>query len=95
MTRRFALLFRAARHPVRHRGRSDRGERSAADWQYSAVLTPLGILKDGEIDAERLAAERKNQMQRSGGALTVPVLGDVFSFHQADVDALMRCIERA
>lgn len=62
--------------------------------QYSAVLTPLGILKDGEIDAEGLAAELKNQMQRSGGVLTMPVLGDVFSFHQADVDALMRCIER-
>lgn len=63
--------------------------------RYEAPLTALGILQDGLIDAEGLAAELKNQMQRSGGELTIPIIGDTFTFKPADVDALMRCIERA
>lgn len=63
--------------------------------KYAPVLTPLGILKDGEVDVEGLAAELKTQMQRSGGVLSIPIMGDTFSFHPQDVDALMRCIERA
>ena len=42
-----------------------------------------------------LAAEPKSQMQKNGGVLTVTIMGDTFSFRQPDVDALMRCIERA
>ena len=63
--------------------------------QYAAILSPLGILKDGMIDAEGLAAELKKQMERNGGALSVPIMGDVFTFKPADVDNLMRHIERA
>lgn len=63
--------------------------------QYAAILTPLGLLKDGMVDAEGLGAELKDQMQRSGGALTIQVMGDTFTFRESDVDALMRCIERA
>lgn len=63
--------------------------------QYSQILSALGILKDGMIDAEGLAAELKQQMQRNGGSLDVPVMGDVFTFKPADVDTLIRCIERA
>lgn len=47
------------------------------------------------IDAEGLAAELKKQMERNGGALSVPIMGDVFTFKPADVDNLMRHIERA
>lgn len=63
--------------------------------QYASILAPLGIIKDGGVDAEGLAAELKSQMQKNGGVLTVNILGDAFSFRPPDVDALMRCIERA
>lgn len=63
--------------------------------QYSAILSPLGILKDGMIDAEGLAAELKKQMERNGGTLSVPIMGDTFTFNANDVDSLMRHIERA
>lgn len=63
--------------------------------QYAPVLTVLGILKDGEIDMEGLAAELKGQMQKNGGSLDVPIVGDVFTFKTADVDSLIRHIERA
>jgi hypothetical protein len=63
--------------------------------QYAPILSPLGILKDGMIDAESLAAELKKQMDKSGGKLTIPVLKDEFTFTPADVDSLMRHIERA
>lgn len=65
--------------------------------QYAAILAPLGILRDGMIDAEGLAAELKSQMQKNGGELTVPIkmLNDTFTFRMGDVDTLMRCIERA
>ena len=63
--------------------------------QYAPVLSPLGILVDGKIDAEGLATELRKQMEKSEGKLTVPIMGDVFTFTPSDVDALMRHIERA
>lgn len=63
--------------------------------QYAAILMPLGIYKDGMIDAEGLVAELRNQMQRSGGTLTVRIMGDEFIFKPQDVDSLMRYVERA
>lgn len=63
--------------------------------QYAAILSPLGIYKDGMIDAEGLAAELRSQMAKSGGKLTIPVMKDEFTFTSADVDSLMRHIERA
>lgn len=63
--------------------------------QYAAILTPLGIYKDGLIDVEGLAAELKKQMDKSGGTLSIPIMGDVFKFSSGDVDALVRHIERA
>lgn len=63
--------------------------------QYAAILTPLGIYKDGMIDVEGLAAELKKQMDKSGGTLSIPIMGDVFRFGAGDVDALVRHIERA
>ena len=63
--------------------------------QYAPILSPLGILKDGMIDAENLAAELKKQMGKSGGKLTIPVMKDEFTFTPTDVDSLMRHIERA
>lgn len=63
--------------------------------QYAAILSPLGIYKDGMIDAEGLAAELRNQMQRNGGTLSVRIMGDEFIFKPNDVDSLMRHIERA
>ena len=63
--------------------------------QYAPILSPLGILQDGMIDAEGLAAELRNQMARSGGQLNVPIMNDTFIFKPQDVDTLMRHIERA
>jgi hypothetical protein len=63
--------------------------------QYAPILSPLGIAKDGMIDAEGLATELRNQMARSGGTLSVRIMGDEFLFKPQDVDALMRHIERA
>lgn len=63
--------------------------------QYAQVLSPLGILRDGMIDAEGLATELKKQMERGEGKLTVQLMGDSFTFTPSDVDALMRHIERA
>lgn len=48
--------------------------------QYAGPLGMLGIFKDGQIDVEGLAAELKRQMQSSGGALSVPIGSDVFTF---------------
>ena len=63
--------------------------------QYAPVLSPLGILVEGKIDAEGLATELRKQMERSDGKLTVQLMGDSFTFTASDVDALMRHIERA
>ena len=63
--------------------------------QYAAILVPLGIVEDGMVDAEGLATELRSQMDKNGGALNIPVMGDVFTFKPHDVDTLMRCIERA
>jgi hypothetical protein len=63
--------------------------------QNAQILTMLGILKDGMIDVEGLAAELKGQMLKNGGSLDVPIVGDVFTFKPADVDSLVRHIERA
>lgn len=63
--------------------------------QYAAILAPLGILKDGKIDAEGLAAELRNQMNRNGGTMNVRIMADEFTFTPQDVDNLMRYIERA
>lgn len=63
--------------------------------QYAPVLSPLGILRDGMIDAEGLATELKKQMEKSGGKLTIPVMKDEFTFTPVDVDSLIRHIERA
>ena len=63
--------------------------------EYETPLKALGILRDGMIDAEGLAAEMREQMNRSGGELTVHIGGDKLTFRQPDIDALMRCIERA
>lgn len=62
--------------------------------QYAPILATLGLLKDGMIDVDGLAAELKQQMERNGGELTVPIIGDTFTFKPADVDTLVRCIER-
>lgn len=63
--------------------------------RYEGELTMLGILKDGMIDVEGLAADLKEQMQRSGGDLSITLMGDTFTFKPADVDSLVYCIERA
>lgn len=64
--------------------------------QYAAILSPLGILKDGMIDAEGLAAELRMQMEKNNGELVVQLMGgDMFTFKPKDVDSLMRHIERA
>ena len=63
--------------------------------QYAAILAPLGIVQDGKVDAEGLAAELRKQMDKSGGTLTFNVMGDTFAFKPSDVDALMHHIERA
>lgn len=63
--------------------------------QYAPLLSPLGILKDGMIDAEGLAAELRRQMEKSGGSMVIPVMKDVFTFTPNDVDSLLRHIERA
>lgn len=63
--------------------------------KYEAQLSVMGILKDGMLDVEGLAAEIKGQMNKSGGELTIVVMGDTFKFRPADVDTLVNCIERA
>lgn len=63
--------------------------------QYAPVLSPLGILVEGKIDAEGLATELRKQMEKGEGKLTVQLMGDTFTFTPSDVDALMRHIERA
>jgi hypothetical protein len=63
--------------------------------QYSALLTPLGIVRDGMVDVDGLAAELRSQMEKSGGTLVIPIMGDTFTFRPADVDTLVRCIERS
>ena len=63
--------------------------------QYAPILSPLGILSDGMIDAEGLATELRKQMEKSDGKLTVPVMSDTFTFTLSDVDSLMRHNERA
>lgn len=63
--------------------------------QYAAFLVPLGIVDSGMVDVEGLAAELRSQMERSGGELTIPVMGDVFTFKPHDVDSLVKHIERA
>lgn len=63
--------------------------------QYASVLVPLGIVKDGMVDVEGLASELRSQMEKNGGTLSIPVMGDTFTFKPHDIDALMRCIERA
>ena len=63
--------------------------------QYAPILSPLGILQDNMIDAEGLAAELRSQMAKSGGQLSVTVMGDTFIFKPQDVDSLLRHIERA
>jgi len=63
--------------------------------QYAAILAPLGIVQDGKVDAEGLAAELRSQMEKNGGALSIPIMGDTFTFKPVDVDSLMHHIERA
>ena len=63
--------------------------------QNETILTTLGIVQDGQIDAEGLSAELRTQLEKSGGAMSIAVLGDTFTFKQQDVDSLMRHIERA
>lgn len=63
--------------------------------QYAAILSPLGIYRDGMIDAEGLASELRSQMAKSDGKLVIPIMKDVFTFTPNDVDSLMRHIERA
>ena len=48
-----------------------------------------------QVDVEGLASELKNQMQKNGGFMTVRIMQDEFTFKPQDVDALVRCIERA
>jgi len=63
--------------------------------QYASILVPLGLVSDGKIDIEGLAAELRTQMQRNGGQLSLKVLSDEFIFKPQDVDNLVRFIERA
>ena len=63
--------------------------------RYASVLAALGLVQDGKVDAEGLAAELRAQMAKSGGELRFDILGDTFVFKPHDVDALMRHIERA
>ena len=63
--------------------------------QYASVLVPLGIVKDGMVDVEGLAAELRSQMDKSGGSMSVTFMGDTFTFKPHDVDNLVRHIERA
>lgn len=63
--------------------------------QYAAFLVPLGIVENGMVDVEGLAAELRSQMEKNGGELRFRVMGDEFAFKAHDVDSLMRHIERA
>ena len=63
--------------------------------RYASVLAALGLIQDGKVDAEGLAAELRAQMAKSGGELRFDILGDTFVFKPHDVDALMRHVERA
>jgi hypothetical protein len=63
--------------------------------QYAPILTPLGILQDNMVDVEGLAAELRSQMAKSGGQLSMTIMGDTFTFKPNDVDSLVRYIERA
>jgi hypothetical protein len=63
--------------------------------QYAPILTPLGILQDNMVDVEGLAAELRSQMAKSGGQLSMTIMGDTFTFRPNDVDSLVRYIERA
>lgn len=63
--------------------------------QYAAFLVPLGVVENGMIDVEGLAAELRSQMEKNGGELRFRVMGDEFAFKAHDVDSLMRHIERA
>lgn len=63
--------------------------------QYAAILAPLGIIKEEGIDVEGLASDLRQQIQKAGGTLSVPVMGDTFKFNVGDVDNLIRHIERA
>ena len=63
--------------------------------RYAPILATMGLLDGEMIDAEGLATELKEQMRRSGGELTIPIIGDEFTFKPADVDSLLRHIERA
>jgi hypothetical protein len=63
--------------------------------QYKSILVPLGIVSDGMIDVEGLASEIRSQMVKAGGTMTIELLGDKFTFAPADVDSLVRHIERA
>ena len=63
--------------------------------QYASVLAPLGVVENGMVDVEGLATELRSQMEKNGGALSIPIMGDVFTFKPHDVDTLLRCIERA
>lgn len=63
--------------------------------RYAAILEPLAVVQDNQVDVEGLAAELKTQMQKNGGFMTVRIMQDEFTFKPQDVDALVRCIERA
>jgi hypothetical protein len=63
--------------------------------RYAPILATMGLLDGEMIDAEGLAAELKDQMRRNNGELTIPIAGDEFTFKPADVDSLLRHIERA
>lgn len=63
--------------------------------QYASILAPVGVLVDGKVDVEGLAAELRSQMEKGEGKLVIPIFNDVFTFTPGDVDTLLRYIERS
>lgn len=63
--------------------------------QYAALLSPLGLIDGNMVDVEGIAAELRKQMDKSGGSMMIRIMNDEFKFTSADVDSLLKHIERA
>lgn len=63
--------------------------------KYGGVLDVMGIRDGEQIDVEALGVQLKQQMTKNGNELVFRLFGDDFTFHPADVDNLLRYIERA
>ena len=63
--------------------------------EYAQPLLALGLAGEDGLDVEGVAADIKSQMQKNGGVMIIPLMGDKMTLRGADIDALVRCIERA